>query len=272
MNNNVKKYWVFALVAILLPFGLYWVIKQPCGFTDIGGDDASKEWLSFWSNYLGALISSIAAFIILGVTYNQNRKENRLNRELQIQAIMQQQERDRMLQLRKSCTIYSNVFDVNEFIAMVEEMKVDSNIVALKVKSLLTELGVKYSDLIMYLPITDIRPQEERTFIDSINAYNNQVARLILDIQEINRFMNAKRLQVEARDFGEYMLSDASKASDTLKGFIDSNITNEPDLSKFIVSYILTYTNCSKVLQTAMQVYFRFENERVNNIFKRDEN
>lgn len=176
MNNNAKKYWVFALVVILLPFGLYWVIKQPCGFTDIGGDDAPKEWLSFWSNYLGALISSIAAFIILGVTYNQNRKENRLNRELQIQAIMQQQERDRMLQLRKSCTIYSNVFDVNEFIAMVEEMKVDSN------------------------------------------------------------------------------------------------ITNEPDLSKFIVSYILTYTNCSKVLQTAMQVYFRFENERVTNIFKRDEN
>ena len=62
MKISMKKYWWIALVILLMPIALNFILLTP-SFTAIVGDEIA--WLSFWGGYLGAIISTAAAFIIL---------------------------------------------------------------------------------------------------------------------------------------------------------------------------------------------------------------
>ncbi len=77
MKNPIKKYWWIALVILLLPIALNFALLMP-SFTVIVGDEIA--WLSFWGGYLGAIISTAAAFIILYIQREDNEAENEKNR------------------------------------------------------------------------------------------------------------------------------------------------------------------------------------------------
>ena len=77
MKNPIKKYWWIALVILLLPIALNFALLMP-SFTAIVGDEIA--WLSFWGGYLGAIISTAAAFIILYIQREDNEAENEKNR------------------------------------------------------------------------------------------------------------------------------------------------------------------------------------------------
>mgnify|MGYP003293262511 CR=1 FL=1 len=78
----IKKYWWILILIIILPtmVNLILVTPTPCSLTIAGNN---VDWLSFWGCYLGAIISTGSAFIILAVQYKQNHIENSKNRELQ---------------------------------------------------------------------------------------------------------------------------------------------------------------------------------------------
>lgn len=87
------------LLMILAPVIINKVLLMPI-ISDIVGDNT--DWLSFWGSYLGAIISSTIAFIILLVQREDNHKENEQNRELQINAIKYQQQRQWLDNLSKA--------------------------------------------------------------------------------------------------------------------------------------------------------------------------
>lgn len=77
MKISMKKYWWIALVILLMPIALNFILLTP-SFTAIVGDEIA--WLSFWGGYLGAIISTAAAFIILYIQRKDNESENEKNR------------------------------------------------------------------------------------------------------------------------------------------------------------------------------------------------
>lgn len=77
MRISMKKYWWIALVILLLPITINFVLLIP-SFTAVVGDEIA--WLSFWGGYLGAIISTAAAFIILYIQRKDNESENEKNR------------------------------------------------------------------------------------------------------------------------------------------------------------------------------------------------
>lgn len=84
-RNLLKEYWYLWLILLLLilPLVLYVLIIQPCGLNAIGNENAPSVWLGFWGSYLGAIITSIAAFIILYKQIETNRIENcRFNKQV----------------------------------------------------------------------------------------------------------------------------------------------------------------------------------------------
>lgn len=93
MKELVKRYWWIAVLVLVLPVVINFVLQIPA-FTPIVGD--SESWLSFWGGYLGAIISASVAFIILAIQSRQNKEENQANRKLQIDVIKHQQEQARL--------------------------------------------------------------------------------------------------------------------------------------------------------------------------------
>ena len=106
-----RKYWYMWLIIILLPFALYWLIKQPCGFDAIGGKDAPSDWLGFWGGYIGAVISASVAFIILSKQIKQSRS-----------LFQKQIEQQRLAELRKACAEYMAATNCNKFVAPLNNL------------------------------------------------------------------------------------------------------------------------------------------------------
>ena len=76
-------------IALIFPIALNYILLIPLN-ANIVGD--STHWLSFWGGYMGAIISSAVAFIILYVQYHNNSEENKSNRQLQVSALSYQQD------------------------------------------------------------------------------------------------------------------------------------------------------------------------------------
>ncbi|MGM9818704.1 MAG: hypothetical protein ACI30B_06970 [Paludibacteraceae bacterium] len=107
MKISIKKYWWVALVILMLPIAINFILLTP-SFTAIVGDEIA--WLSFWGGYLGAIISATAAFVILYIQRKdnekrtkdneiqnknnriENEKHNKANRQLQLNIMKYQQQ------------------------------------------------------------------------------------------------------------------------------------------------------------------------------------
>ena len=55
-----------------------------------------EGWMTSWGGYLGAVISSAIAFVILYIQRRDNEKQNEDNRQLQLNILIYQQERARL--------------------------------------------------------------------------------------------------------------------------------------------------------------------------------
>ena len=135
MKIPIKKFWWIALVILLLPITINFVLLIP-SFTAVVGDEIA--WLSFWGGYLGAIISTAAAFIILyiqrkdneseneknrvdnEVQNKQNREENeklnRANRQLQLNIMKYHQQYHWLDEFRNASLAYCSAFNHNDLV------------------------------------------------------------------------------------------------------------------------------------------------------------
>ena len=141
MKIPIKKYWWIALVILLLPIALNFALLMP-SFTAIVGDEIA--WLSFWGGYLGAIISTAAAFIILYIQREDNEAENeknrsdnkaqnelnrienensnRANRQLQLNIMKYHQQSHRLDNFRNASLKYSQALNNNNLVLISNMM------------------------------------------------------------------------------------------------------------------------------------------------------
>lgn len=99
IKQNKWFFIIAGLIIIFLPIGLNYILLIPLN-ANIVGD--STHWLLFWGGYLGSIISSTVAFIILYVQYKNNSIENRQNRQLQLNVLLYQQETEWLNKFREA--------------------------------------------------------------------------------------------------------------------------------------------------------------------------
>lgn len=272
MKKERKNYTWLILLAIIIMIGLPYILNSIMMkeqlFNYIGKD---TDWLSFWGAYLGAIISSAVAFIILFDT----RRQNNANRNTQLNLVIYQQEKDRLNDLKIASVKFSNLFDTNDFIAMVAEMNTDRNKVSLSIKRLLTDIGAQYSELIIHLPtIKKSRSQPEINFINSLSLYREKFNNLVIDMQIANQYYEGTINKGITDDFYSYVSERGGKDTERLMIFIKKHQVIEKiynhNLPHIITQYILTYYKCSGDFQLEMMHYFKSEENRINAIITQD--
>ena len=155
MKISMKKYWWIALVILLMPIALNFILLTP-SFTAIVGDEIA--WLSFWGGYLGAIISTTAAFIILYIQRKDNESENeknrtnnemqnelnrieneklnRVNRQLQLNIMKYHQQCHWLDEFRNASLAYCSAFNHNDLVMIYNIMWLDPNAAFDKIKQL----------------------------------------------------------------------------------------------------------------------------------------
>lgn len=119
-----KKYWWAVLIILALPIVINFLLLVPA-FSPIVGENT--DWLSFWGGYLGALVSAGVAFVILYIQRNdneaqndsnrvENEKQNKANRDLQLNIMQYQQQSLWMSQFREASLEYCYAFNYNDII------------------------------------------------------------------------------------------------------------------------------------------------------------
>ena len=74
-KNYMKRYWWIIVIAIFiigLPILLNFLVFMPTSQLSVG---TLQDWMAFWGSYLGATISALVAFIILGIQRKDHQQE-----------------------------------------------------------------------------------------------------------------------------------------------------------------------------------------------------
>ncbi len=272
---SAKKYiWIVILsiiIVICFPFILNEIMMCDQVRAYVG---EGKDWLSFWGGYIGAIISSATAFVILWITYNQNRRENERNREQHNNQIQYQQEKDRFWEFKKACVEYSKIFDINELIALIAEIECNSNKAALTIKQLLTESGNKQIAATFFFSNVCDRPKNELCFIRKFNDYEDAFGSVVMDLQEVNHQNNKLSNNNDlVAIYQKIKTENKNKISEAFDKYLFEATTSggSIDFSSVLREYVLRYIQHMKIFQTCMQEYFKFEETRINNIIKIDD-
>ena len=77
MKNILKRIWWIFLIVLFLPLGINALYLYDAWSTIF---EIPSEWTKFWGGYLGNIISSIVAFVILHIQRKDNEQENKTNR------------------------------------------------------------------------------------------------------------------------------------------------------------------------------------------------
>lgn len=84
LMRQFNKYWLILLIVfvLLLPIMTNLIIGSKCPFElDVVG--TGEDWIGFYGNYFGSLITGFISFFILYKTINSNKKDADINRKKQ---------------------------------------------------------------------------------------------------------------------------------------------------------------------------------------------
>lgn len=81
-KNHIKNIsisiGICIICIVIIPILINILILKPRLFETVG---TSTDWLSFWGGYIGAIISTCTAFLILYIQRRDNKKDNEYNRK-----------------------------------------------------------------------------------------------------------------------------------------------------------------------------------------------
>ena len=191
----IKKYWWILIIMLVLPVGINYILLKTTPFSiPIVGEDT--DWLSFWGGYLGAIISTGAAFIILYIQRKDNerqnaynRSQNKSNRQLQLNILQYQQEYQWYKELKVSCIDYYNAFDQNDIINLCNLINEKKSVSLSEASKLLESLIDKNNKVTFQLEFqfSKNKDEEEIRLLKKLEGYNLVYMALIYDAQYIIR-------------------------------------------------------------------------------------
>lgn len=186
-RNILIGFGIFIFI-IILPIIINWLILKPSIFEYVG---TGVDWLLFWGGYVGAIISAGVAFAILAIQYKQNRKENKKNRDLQINILKYQQEMQWFNELKIKSIEYYNAFDQNDIIKLcnlIHKNKRETILGAEELINILINKNNKVTFALEFL-FSKERDEKEKNILSALQKYNLAYKALICDAQFIVRIL-----------------------------------------------------------------------------------
>ena len=170
---------ITVVVIYVIPRIINYLILKPACFEVVGD---GTHWLSFWGGYLGAIISAGVAFIILGIQYQQNKKENNDNRTLQKNVLKHQVRTQRLNTIEARLIEYFQSFNYVEIDNLAYQIlnKEDRNPIMARLKELWKEKESATLKLEMiFVSSTD---EAESTYLSAFKDYDEQYNMLVEDL------------------------------------------------------------------------------------------
>lgn len=109
MNEKTTRYYVSFIFGILFlsPIVTYCLVSLPTP-SCIRMEWESEVWIGFFSGLFAALISAIAAYVILIITYKQNSKNHSELKQIQVNSIMMSFRKEELNNLINSLFVYKS--------------------------------------------------------------------------------------------------------------------------------------------------------------------
>lgn len=215
LGNIIKKYWWVALLVIIAPILINYLILQPALFRFVGKD---TDWLSFWGAYIGTILSSVIAFYVLHKQLQQNHDENEANRRQQISFIAYQQKSMWLNELKTRMYDYFMAFSQNDIISLIDYYsrhdKKDDIIKEIKRMIDLMSLSI-FSKKILFSDVTD---KKEKFFLGQLESFDIEFYALLYDIKWLSTYI------------GESKFRDKSYALNVVHIYKSQNEKARPDL------------------------------------------
>lgn len=262
----IKKYWWAIVIILALPICVNFILLIPA-FSPIVGKDT--DWLSFLGGYLGAIISAGVAFIILAIQYKQNQKENKSNRQLQINTIKYQQELNQLHSIINTSAKLISITNPYKVIDICKKIgRTDINLMEL-FENLSLNIENYKSELELYIN-TDPKIDNIKLALD-IDSFVFDIKMVLMDINNIVAIFNAHHGNLNTICLTkEIMLSEY---------FLEQTrciITQYKNISK----EALDYTDCRSITLTMVKEimtqqynmqknileYIKQEQKRIDNI------
>lgn len=125
-TSNKNNYWKWILIIslvisvfLLLPFFINYCYTKDLIYKWM---KKPEEWTSFWGMYLGVILSTLTAFIILYLQYKQNNKNNKRNMYLQINILKYQQNIEWLNNVKLAFGNLYNAFNINNYIELTNNI------------------------------------------------------------------------------------------------------------------------------------------------------
>ena len=297
MKNDMKKYWWIIVIAIFiigLPILLNFLVFMPTSQLSVG---TLQDWMSFWGSYLGAIISSLTAFIILFIQQKNhkeemaslrfekqrddgknrmhinsgytklaenNRLENQKNRQLQRNLFLYQQEIQWLNVLREALAKYISAFQERKIWDIINSIPVSSfESIQQKIKAVYKTLN--QADTTLNLVIsenrkTTISDTYQKKLADNYACYMS----VVYDIQMLAcLYYNKTPISNEASDSLNNLMAEMD---------IDSNNMNYNQFSELAHQLIKPLLGILEAIRTLSQSCIKEERQRIDSIMNGGDN
>ncbi len=234
-----KTFIITGLIAtIILPVVLNYILLIPINATIVGD---STHWLLFWGGYLGSILSSAVAFIILYFQYKNNSKENKRNRMLQLNVLSYQQENNWLNNFREAMIKNLNYIRNDHLISIsntIINSKKDTNTLSKIMditNDLMNQLIITDTSVSMLVPANCEREQicaynreRESAFTKCIGVLNDiQIITVIvcLNTSKTNLLKSVPNFdEMASIELKKFILSSTDQISDNILEFMDNRI------------------------------------------------
>lgn len=277
----LKAYWWAILIILIAPVLLNFIILMPAFSPVVGG---SLDWLSFHGSYTGSVIASLITLYVLYKQLQNNHEENEKtrrenqavnekNRQLQLNILRYEQEKQRLNEIRKACIDNIMSYNSNSLkeICNIIRFHPDTKSVLDKIKELydrLDETDLTVDSLIH----TDNQDDSFFKFNSIRKSYYSEFTQIIYDLQALSLFINVNPLKINelldtAQDIPPYI-------KDSIRDKVSSPLFRPSDINRILADIaVWEITINSKTiyqnLRRDTQYYLHSAEIRINKIFNK---
>ena len=263
--QNIRKYWwVIFLIVILLPIGLNFILQIP-RFAPIVGDDTN--WLTFWSGYLGAIVSAGVAFFVLHRQLKQSHEENERNRKLQLKTFQYQQQMQWLNNMRKACIENIHAYDINQFNTVVEIVNTDPYKAFCITKDIMANLAKTDTNVAFLGEYSQSNFCKE--FHDKRSKSYSQIINAAMDIH----YMISYVMELKTPDYrrlADKMLANKN-ITDDMRSIIKKSIIEDACyFPNDIIKRVKLLSDIYEQIRNYTQQYLNNEQKRINEILTKE--
>lgn len=283
IREFLKAYWWTILIILVVPVLLNFIILMPA-FSPIIGKDT--DWLSFHGSYIGSVIASLITLYVLYKQLQHNHEENEKtrqenqtvnekNRQLQLNILKYEQEKQWLQEMRTACVNNICSYSNNDVMEICNSFHFYPNIkiILSKIKALMDRLAQTDTAVGVLMPITNI-DKSTMDFNGHRETEYTRYMRMIKDIQTLANFINSdyEKIQSMLRMSDFELSSDVKKSVETMS--ISPRISNINDINTHLALIAIQRSKASEAIfeniRSESMQYLKQQEERINKILSEE--